>query len=560
MISLIEKARTCSILFKDQTAELCTGLKLTPTDFRFLSDLDLKSCKHFLKQMKYNVLEVKNQDVPKGIPKKEVDDFFSSTKLALILHPERTILFKTEAKRGDCLHEVIHFYQRHRDSENPLHPLRRKEKERRLQFLLEQAVSKVEETEKKGDKEKAKQMASQLQPFIQLQKEWKNLIHWLDEKEVYQLFFDHPQSLKLAARDIDVALANLVRLQESLPWRVKERVLYRANLALTKKYNEVKTPHQWKGSQDEAYYNDLFNKGEITREDFEVKVISLRKYLAKREVDEARRKRKVMEELLAMGRLREFSVPQKVQPEYLELSLIRTRGLPSIKIWGEAFVLDTGAEHSSMTPRLLKNIKRKDIRLVGSRSMRSLYAKAIAAPVIQVMGPLSLGGQQVTGASFALIDLKIPGISGVLGMDFLRSFNKGKWTYDIVKGQLKPLDSSKGVTHSFELEKNGLDNYDSLSFFCKNKMGSIKLRIDSGSSLYGDITPKADIMAFERCFGKGVRSKLNILKGDILLFTEGVQGNLGHPFLENYHYLSFDLSKGELYLTKPSVRSALEGP
>lgn len=558
MVKLIEKARLCSLEFDEsaQKATLCTGLELKKNDLKFLRELDLKSCKQFLKQMKYRLFEVKLGDYPPKVPKEEVDHFFSSTKLALILHPEMAILFKKEAKRGDCIHEVIHFYQRHRPSENPLNPLRRKEKERRLQFLLEEAVAEVEKVEKKGDKEKAQKMAAQLQPFISLQREWKKLIDWLDEKEVYQLFFDFPSVLDLTSRDIDVALANLIRLKESLPWKLRERVLFRANKALDDKYRKVSTPLVWTGTQDEGFYEKRFEEGKISREEFEEKVISLRKYLAKKDADKARREHNLFEELKAMTRLRSFSpyLPAAPNSQKITFKGSKVRSLPGIELLGKKFVLDTGAEHSSMPPELLKMFKTKDLNLVGVRSIQSLYGKAEAAPVVQFKTPLPIGGMPIKNLIFSIVDLKIPGIDGVIGMDFFRMVNDGQWTLDLIEGSFGPLDPTKGVSHSFHLEKNGLANFDSLSFVCNNKNGKVKIRLDTGAQILGDASDKADLLAFEKCFGKGLRSKLNIVKNASLLFSKDVQINLGFPFLKDFHYLSLNLKQGEIFFTKRSKK------
>lgn len=552
MVGLIEEGRKCTISFDESkhVVSFCTGLTLNKNDLQFLRELDLKSCKQFLKQMKYNVYEISKGDTPPKIPKTEIKHFFSSTKLALILHPERAILFKKEAKRGDCIHEVLHFYQRHRPSEVKLNPLRRKEKERRLQFLLENAVTEVEKIEKKGDKNKAAQMAAQLQPFISLQREWKNMISWLDEKEIYQFFFDYPALLTLEKRDIDVALANLVRLKDSLPWKLQERVLFRANLALNKKYKEVPTPQVWKGSTQEEVYNKQFEEGALSREDFEKRVIGLRKFLAKKDHDIASRKHDLFGELNALGRMRAFERPLKVTAKKVKFKGTKVRGLPSITIMGKVFVLDTGAENSSLPPSLLKEFKRKDVLLSNVLRVQSLYGKTDVAPVIQILKPIKIGEVEVRNLTFSVADLKIPGVDGVLGMDFFRSVNEGLWTIDLKSGDFLPFDPTKGVTNSFHLTKNGLANYDALSFVCEGRGGKVKMRLDTGSQIFGDAANSANLLAFESCFGKGLRSKLNIMKKGSLLFTKDVEINIGFPFLKDFSYLSFNLNQGEIFFTK----------
>jgi hypothetical protein len=82
MVGFIEKARLCSLDFDENqgSVKLCTGLTLKKNDLKFLREMDLKSCKQFLKQMKYRLFEINLGDFPEKVPKKRSRTFFLFNK------------------------------------------------------------------------------------------------------------------------------------------------------------------------------------------------------------------------------------------------------------------------------------------------------------------------------------------------------------------------------------------------------------------------------------------------------------------------------------------------
>ncbi len=540
MVTELEAARKCSVKKKKSGAlSFCTGLELEKKDLKFLAELDLKACREFLGQMKFKTHVVKAGQSVKGVPQEDLDHFFSSTKLALILYHERIILFKREAKRGDCLHEIIHFYQRHRPSQNPLAPLRRKEAGRRLQFLLEKSVGEVEKLERAGKIEEAKKEASSLQPFIALQREWQGMIHWLDEKEVYQLFFDYGSLINTGERDYDVALSNLVRLKESLPWDLRERVLYEANRELNKKYQKVKAK---KGTQSEAKLSELFNKGKISREEFEERVIALRKYQAQEDLKKARSLNKSHDILKARIRLRDFDKDDRLKGENLkEITLKSEKGLWYVELMGKKMVVDTGAQVSVLPLSLIEESSEKELLLLGAKALQNAYGQSVQAPLVVFKKELSLGGQKVTGLSGALAEMNLAGFDGVLGMDFFKTFNEGNWLLNTKEKTL-----SQGVLKggSFALRENGLGEIDSLEFSC----GDSFVRIDSGSQFFGELERRAKMPS---CLRKAEQEKLVRLKeGNTVLFSREIEANLGVPYLKGFKTIGIDLKKKRIIFVR----------
>ncbi len=544
MVSLLEQARTCQVQkTRENSLELCTGLKLSSHDLNFLKGLDLPKCKSFLKQMKYKVKEVSIGDKVKGVPKKDLDHFFNTTKLAYILHQEKIILFKNEAKRGDCLHEVLHFYQRHRPAEHSLSPLKRKTKERNLQFLLEKSIGRVEFYEKKGELEKAKEMANELQPFIQLQREWVNLINWLDEKEIYQVFFDFGDLIGTGERDYDVAVANLVRLKESLPWDLNERVLYAANQELNKKYKLVPIPK--KIEKDEEYYSKRYQQGKISRDQFEKKVIALRKFRAQTDKKKAK---SLYDKLKAELRLRSFTNQKNKSDTVIKkISFQIKNDLFEVSLQGQKYLVDTGAQVSVLSPELLKNVKRGDIELYGAKNLQTSYGKSLQAPIVKIKKRFTMGGAQIPFLVGAVGDLGLPGYQGIIGMDFFSVYNGGQWILDVKKGEI-----SKGKLKgqmSFYLESNGLGKIDSLEFYCSQER-EVKLRLDSGSQYLGEKKKLVRGQLKASCLSEGIFSQMKEESPNSIIFSRGVHINLGTPYLRKFSRIGLNLSNKKLVLEK----------
>jgi hypothetical protein len=543
MIGLINEAKDCEVTERNGSLIFCTGFELNKEDLDFLKSLNLKSCKNFLKQVGNKVIDARINQRPKEVSVEVWRDFFSTTKLALILHGKKTILFKGEAKRGDCLHETLHFYQRNRKSYSSLSPLKRGEKKRFVQGELEKAIVVVEKLEKLGKKEEAGKIAQNLQPFIKLQREWINIGQWLDEKEIYQAFLDFPHKFGVGERDEDIALANLLRLKNSLSWQLRERVVHLGNLALTKKYNAVEIPtNKTIGLlKTEKEYQKLFHKGLISREEYEEKVIALRKYKARLLIKSSP---SVLDKLDGLGRMREFSKAGPVSSEKMTAPFKFKDGFMQVSIGGFWMVVDFGAQKTILPKALFNNLKMHEVKLLASQVLKTTKGQTKASPYIQVLKGLSFGKSRVVGIKGAATELGLKGVDGVLGMDFFRSYNSAKWVVDFEKKILKPLEKEiKGVS----LVKNGSGNFDSLEYHCRFKP-LVKVRVDSGSQVFGDVSSLSK-KKVRKCFSE--KGRFGYLNPNSLLFSRKVDVNLGLPFLrEKLASLSFDLKKGLLKLSE----------
>jgi len=548
MIGLLQKAKDCNIEQVGPDTLFCTGITLKAQDIEFFKSLDKKKCHKFIHQLGFSVFEL---DSVKTSQRAKMDssfkemksEFENSTKLAYIDYKLKTVLFKSTATVAECIHEVIHFYQHYRISSSDLSPSNRKKLQERLQGQLEKEIEVVENWERKGDKKKASELAAQLSPLIQLQREWGKLSDWLDEKEVYEFMMENYQKMNLQERDFDIAVSNLVNYQYALDWKMRQRVLHHANELLNKKYAAVKVNEKMK-FKTEAYYNDLFKQNKISRDQFEAKVIGLRKYKA----SIAAQKAVSLEEKLKAkmrGRLFKNSEEQMIlkgdeltysirdQLPYVELILSKTKKIPML--------IDLGAQQSILP---LNFGQGHDLSLVGQKKIQSGHTSSSQSPIIQLHHEVQLGELVVKNMGFALSQDKLFSNFGILGIDFFEK-TKSAWIWDFKSSRIRLHHHYKeeAKTLGYPLLENGLKRFDALEYRCEN----IEVRLDTGSQVYGDFRNNLDTKELEGC-AKQIE-KLSPLETNQIYFSRGIDVNLGFSYLrEHYDALVFDLVKGRIEL------------
>ncbi len=548
MIALLQKAKDCNIERVGPDILFCTGITLNAQDIAFFKSLDKKKCHKFIHQLGYSVFDL---DSLKSSQRAKIDssfkemksEFENSTKLAYIDYKLKTVLFKSSAKVGECIHEIIHFYQHNRDSSSDLSPSNRRKLQERLQDQLEKEIVVVENWERKGNKKKASELAKQLGPLIQLQREWGKLSDWLDEKEVYEFMMENYQEMNLQERDFDIAVSNLVSYQYALDWKMRQRVLHYANELLNKKYAAVKVNEKMK-FKTEAYYNNLFKQNKISRDQFETKVIGLRKYKA----SIAAQKAVSLEEKLKAkmrGRLFQNKKDQVIikgnglsyslrdQLPYVELIVSKTKKI--------AMLIDLGAQHSILPLTFGEGL---DLSLVGQKKIQSGHTSSSVSPIIQLHNEVQLGELFVKNVDFALSQDKFFSNFGILGIDFFEK-TKLPWVWDFKSGRIH-LDhhhNEDGKSSGLPLLVNGLKRFDALEYRCQN----IEVRLDTGSQVYGDYRSNLDSKELEGC-AKEIK-KLSPLDANQIYFSRGIDVNLGFSYLrEHYDGLVFDLVKGRIEL------------
>lgn len=566
MIGLIQKAKNCAIRPGKDSVDLCTGITLDKKDLDFFKGLDAKRCQQFIRQMGYQVYQTKDKVTQARVKtdknfKQMRDEFDQSTKLAYIDYKLKSVLFKPSAQVGDCIHEIIHFYQHNRPSTSELSPAHRDELQEKLQVQLEKEIEIVAGWEKKGNKEKAMEMANQLSPLIQLQKEWIKLTEWLDEKEVYEFMFEYYDDLGLSARDFDIAVSNLVRLQYALDWRWMQKALYHANQLLNHKYSGVQP--NLEDLKTEKEYNLLYTTGKISRDEFEAKVIAQRKGMA---LLDYKRAKKLKDQLSALVRGRFFKEEQKMNFAGQSLSYAIHEDLPYVDLEvsisnGKKFklpmLIDLGAQQSIIPLSFIEHAfsqyrypeEEGRLLLVGDKKIQSGHTGSEQVPLVQVNTALELGGEKMENMTFALSSspffLKI----GILGIDFFQK-SGGLWTWDFEKKKLvlsttqKEKKGKKDEHAKRSLIKNGLGAFDALEFNCPAN-SSLQVRIDTGSQVYGDFRKDLSQKEVESCIV--TTDELSALPPHQIYFSRGVDINLGFLYLNKYYkYMKFNLSEGFL--------------
>ncbi len=557
MIGLIQKAKDCAITSKKDSVHFCTGITLSKKDLDFLKGLNERSCKQFIQQMEYTVHNSKDKKTLERAKKdsafKEMlDDFEKSTKLAFIDYDLKVVLFKPSAQVGDCIHEIIHFYQHNRPTDSELSPKVRGELQNKLQALLEKEVEVVASWERKGNKEKATELASQLGPLIQLQKEWIKLVDWLDEKEVYEFMFEYYDDLGLSARDFDIAVSNLVRLQYALDWRWMQKALFYANQLLNKKYAEVEA--NLKDVKTEREYNELYNSGKISRAEFERKVIAQRKGMALLDYKKAK---SLKDQMSALIRGRFFEKEKKLVYGDKELSYYVREDLPYVDLElaltdGKKIrlpmLIDLGAQQTIIPVSIIEHAISEyqypnhngKLQIVGEKKIQNGHTGSEQVPLVQVNFPLELGDKKLESMTFALSSSPFFLKFGILGIDFFQK-SHGSWSWNFSD---KKIVMTKKVTPSMKLMENGLGQYDALEFYCRNN-DQIQVRIDSGSQVFGDYSRDISKKDLRGCVHSQAIEKLTPLPAQQIYFSRGVDINLGFLYISQYYKsIQFDLNKG----------------
>lgn len=559
MLKILQSAKDCSLQTKGKNyiAKLCTGITLTAKDLNFFKGLDKRRCLDFTKQLGYQVfdfsaLSEKQKSILDISPLKEMaQEFKKSTKLAYIDYSLKAVLFKVQANKGDCIHEVLHFYQYNRKSESELSVANRARLQTKMQKQLEKEISVVEKWEREKNKKKAMERARQLGPLIELQREWGKMNDWLHEKEVYQFMFVFYKDMGLELRDFDVAVTNLNKYKDTLDWRWQNKVNYSVQKLLNQKYDQVEISE--KPDYTESALKILFEKGEISRDEFEKKVIGLRKYHAKKDFDKAQ---SLKDQLSALNRLREFnpSEQKKLSPSF-EL-LLREKedrlGLPFIHLnFGKyhlPFLVDLGAQQSLMPLAFFEKLKwdKKTLkaRVVGTKLIQTGHGGKELSSLLKFKDKVVSGKSSFQGHEFAVIQNSLFNDFGILGIDFFRSF-PGVWKWDFEKKVITYKVRQQRPEKAISLRDNGLPFFDALEYSCsRNK--NIQIRIDTGSQVLGDYRDNLVLKESSSCL-KDI-STLEALPAHSLYFSRGVDINLGHPYLEKYYSsLLFNLTEGWIH-------------
>lgn len=181
----IEFAKNCLPQLKEKEIEFCTGLKLNG-----ITQLIKKSC-------------VKSDKTP-----------------------------LTEKKKNalTCLRNLIYSKQIVNKEQQRLSPLQRKITFQKLETILLGYSEKVAQLNEKKKHQQMKILTDTIQEGIKYLKEYSDISHWLDQKELYFVLYKYcKKSNSCQANDWDSIVSNIFKLKDRFPWRFRNEIISSAS-------------------------------------------------------------------------------------------------------------------------------------------------------------------------------------------------------------------------------------------------------------------------------------------------------------------------------------------
>ena len=547
MMGDLQKAKRCEIYKKDDRLFFCTGLVLSKSDLRDFKNMNLKTCRRFIEKIGFKTTTKK----PDNLTSKDWREFQNSTQLAMVFHTIGTVAFKPQAKREECIHEVLHIYQRSRQGQSEFNPIRRKSIELSFLSKLEKVVAVVETLEKQGKIKEAKELGNQLSAFIEVLGEYRKMINWLDEKEIYAFFYLFGDEINQSVRSKDIALSNLVKLKSFLSWRERDFFLREAQIVLNQKFEEfgklkVKDPAKSLADLNVKLgrYSRDFSSGKLTRENFEALSVSTkvdwyRKQLLK-EKDQLKR-------FEFLAKMRKFESPGKGQFDRSKIKYQINQDLPMVKIKNFLFIIDTGAMENTVSTKFFLSFKNSKDKLFGSKLV-NFHNKLMDAFSVEFSNSIPLQGGLIKNFQAQIVDLPIKGVDGILGLPFLKLLSPFYWDFKkniITKTKI-------GEKKALNLLKNKSGQVVAIEWACPEQE-EFKIRFDTGSQFNGEVGGELlDLnskkffakKSFYQCGPYSLKGPFDVIYKSSNIFDHDVSMNLGFPARKNFKGMYVDLEKG----------------
>ncbi|MDC1175049.1 hypothetical protein OAT67_06625 [Bacteriovoracaceae bacterium] len=521
---LYKKAGQCRVLKEKSSYQLCSGLILNEQLINEYKKWDLKQCFSEISKLGFKVEKAKL-----GHPLSE--EILKTSKRALVYYKEKTVYYLPSINKSDCFHELIHVLQRDNKSSNYLNYNKRKIFTNALLVLIEKKVKDVEKLEKAKKKKTAAELGIELQKWIKLLKKTNERFHLLDEIEIYQLYYFYAKDLGLSTSQREMALTNLIQYQKALPWELKitlKRVARKLHL------QKIKMADESKGSlSDPVQLLNDFNSGKISRESFEGK--SYKNLSIQRK--EKLKSLKGLDRKLFVGGFKDCT-PMSFSSKkiYFHKNLIFLDKESRI-------LLDTGAQDSLISNKVYN---REIHRICGSKKLAFHNKTVSELPVLENKKDVGSFLWDKKDFDFITYD-NLPG--GLIGLVGLSAFKKGLICLDIKNKKIYscPKDSIKSEL-SFRLDFKEI-KADALEFYCSK---NIKVRLDTGSQVYGDIPEVTTQIPIGGDCKKLSIDKAQLIRSpfDALYFDRDVMMNLGTPWLMQFKMVKFDLNNNIISFEK----------
>lgn len=671
----LQQAINCIPVIKNSDYHFCNGLMLSKNQYREFLSLNIEQCKNKMMSFGHRIWQTSPNNA-----KDEFLQFVHSTARAQVIHDKKIVFFRKEINRIDCLHELLHIYQRQYCHDSNLCPLKRQQESKSILAQLDSGVEKVAQWEKLGKVELAKKYADSMEPAIKFYQRYEDAINWLDEKDVHFFIYQHCKQLGCSLEDKEIALANLFKLRSFFPPRYlsyirqeasdviesKKQVIeknllsswidltdsqlkamnsispdtilnqFSATISVKETFLKVIAPQvkqslgapflvfekvndkvkilqadnptysllqssdfdgvQFLCNRDKmpsfaygstvsyfsmlreyyTYYASLNNPRYCQlmlelpklRSDFSQSLVSREFYenkLLESMIFQFAIKRNFAQWLLAsqLGQsnfvqlapfLAQYYLP-RISSESLvdssqshqertegEISVNMDESLPFVRILDRDFIFDTGAMNSVLSPNLLNLDLYRQSEWIKNITFHLVDGRRVDSPYLKFNQGFTLGESTLKHHQWAIVDLQLPSIVGILGLDFFK--NKKNWIIDIKKKKISfsfNIDSSN-TKYPLIAEYDG--SYRALEFTCPD--GRVA-RVDTGSEVEADLSPKLAIEMTKnkwRCGDLKSLSKFEVGKSDSTLFTRDVQVNYGWPWLKKYSRIIVSFEKG----------------
>lgn len=253
----IDKGTQCVPSLHNEMVSFCTGETLSMKEIKSIVTKTDRYCEMNIEKKGYRVFTEAMHD---KVDKEIWDSFYYSTKWAETIHDKKMVFFKNIAGRIDCLHEFIHVLQWTSHNAKNLAPLKRIYLQKKFESAL---IKEADNLKSQTDRQKLQEKQTYLQEKINLLKAFAQISSWLDEKDVYYLFFKIcSHDVKCSANDLDTVIANLFKLKEHFPWRVANEISHVGLESLRKKEVEAISRHRFANldEKDQLEIDNLFKK------------------------------------------------------------------------------------------------------------------------------------------------------------------------------------------------------------------------------------------------------------------------------------------------------------
>lgn len=221
--------------------------------------------------------------------------------------------------------------------------------------------------------------------------------------------------------------------------------------------------------------------------------------------------------------------------------------LPRVMVNGAEVVLDFGAMNSVLPVRFFSQAQLDSAEMVKAITLRTSYKTSGESPVLLFGDEISVGGGERSETRFALFDLNLSGISGLLGIDF---FMGNDFTIYPPKKEIIFSESLQRPDSSLSLNPDFGGGYSSLEFNCND---SLKVRLDSGSQFEGEMAHTIGKVNYNLANkGSGIpcgeelllRGKFILTGKNPILFDRGISLNLGWPWIKTFSQIQVSLKSG----------------